>query len=92
MRRRSSPSSPIVDVIGDTTEYDRMPLPNRAAAGPEAPQKAKAEKQEDDEQEPVSGPSPRHFPVKIAVRVGYGPIALRAEPIEETKETGIILA
>jgi hypothetical protein len=55
MRRRSSPSSPIVDVIGDTTEYDRMPLPNRAAAGPEAPQKAKAEEQEDDEQD-ANGP------------------------------------
>jgi hypothetical protein len=39
---------------------------------------------------PVS--QPRHFAVKIAVRVGYGPIALKAEPIEETKETGIILA
>jgi hypothetical protein len=39
---------------------------------------------------PVS--QPRHFAVKIAVRVGYGPIAPRAEPIEETKETGIILA
>jgi hypothetical protein len=35
---------------------------------------------------------PRHFAIKIAVRVGYGPIALKAEPIEETKETGIILA
>jgi hypothetical protein len=35
---------------------------------------------------------PRHFAVQIAVRVGYGPIALKAEPIEETKETGIILA
>jgi hypothetical protein len=27
---------------------------------------------------------PRHFAVKIAVRVGYGPIAPKAEPIEET--------
>jgi hypothetical protein len=36
---------------------------------------------------PVS--QPRHFAVKIAVRVGYGPIAPKAEPIEETKETGI---
>jgi hypothetical protein len=33
---------------------------------------------------------PRHFAVKIAVRVACGPIALRAEPIEESKETGII--
>jgi hypothetical protein len=35
---------------------------------------------------------PRHFAVKMAVRVGYGPIAPKAEPIEETKEPGIILA
>jgi hypothetical protein len=41
---------------------------------------------------PRSPSQPRHFAVKIAVRVGYGPIALKAEPIEETKETGIILA
>jgi len=32
---------------------------------------------------------PRHLAVKIAVRVGCGPIALRAEPIEETKKLAL---
>ena|SRR5215469_9365893 len=38
---------------------------------------------------PASAVQPRHFAVKIAVRVGCGPIALRAEPIEETKKLAL---
>jgi hypothetical protein len=35
---------------------------------------------------------PRHFAITVAVRVGNGPIALKAEPIEETQQSGVILA
>jgi hypothetical protein len=64
----------------------------KAHATREAPMHDQDDQPDTREGQRVSVPSPRHFPVKIAVRVGYGPIALRAEPIEETKETGIILA
>jgi hypothetical protein len=31
---------------------------------------------------------PRHFAITVAVRLGDGPIALKAEPIEETQQSG----